>query len=556
MTRELLIRFPDGTSRTLGLEGQRLTAGRSRTSEINFPEDPSLSRVHFVLERDGDDWTIEDMGSKNGTLVDGVRVSGRRRLKPGSRIEAGQVVLIYEPSAQKLPEEEYFYQSAEAEIPKGTIMTNLQGLLSGERTTPLSKGAGPAPEIPPPARLFANSALLAVLRAGEELGGDRPLSELFHRILALSMEAVGAERAFLATLEGDRLVPQAVHGDGFKISSAVRDRVLQSGTSLLVNDVLLDENWSARQSISEQQVRTMMAVPLQTKDRVIGMIYLDSRFFVREFTPDDLTLLTVFANVAAIRIEQERLRDIEEKEKKSRHDLEQAAIIQRGFLPLRAPSIPGLDVAGHNAACRTVGGDYYDFFGYPDGRLGMVLGDVSGKGLPASLVMTSLHATVHMLAEEPDDLARLVSRLDRFVASHCPTNRFVSLFFSVLDSRTGAMTYCNAGHNPPFLVRADGSIERLKGGGTVLGIMPDLGYEERRCQMDPGDMVVLYSDGVSEASNPQDEEFGEDRLAAILRASRTQPAEIIVEKVNAAVAEWGAGAPVADDVTLVVVRRV
>ncbi len=556
MAREILIRFPDGTTRSIGLEGDRLTAGRSRTSEINFPEDPSLSRVHFVLEREGDDWVIQDMGSKNGTAVDGVRVSGRRRLKPGSRIEAGQVVLIYEPSEKGPSEEDYFYQSAEAEIPKGTIMTNLRGLLSGDRTMPLPKGVEPAPVPSPPARLFANSAFLAVLRAGEELGGDRPLSELFQRILDLSIEAVGAERALLATLEGDRVVTQAVHGDGFKISSAVRDRVLQTGTSLLVNDVLHDENWNARQSISEQQVRTMMAVPLQTKDRVIGMIYLDSRFFIREFTPDDLTLLTVFANVAAIRIEQERLRAVEEKEKMSRRDLEQAAIIQSGFIPERAPSIPGLDLAGHNAACRTVGGDYYDFFGYPDGRVGIVLGDVSGKGLPASLVMTSLHATVHMLAEEPDDLAHLMSRLDRFVASHCPSNRFVSLFFSVLDSKTGAMTYCNAGHNPPFLVRSDGRVDRLKGGGTVLGIMPDLGYEELRSEMGRGDMVVLYSDGVTEATNPQDEEFGEDRLAEILKDCRTDPAEVIIETVNRAVADWGAGAPAADDVTLVVVRRV
>ncbi len=556
MAREILIRGPDGTTRTLPLEGDRLTVGRSRSGEISFPEDPSLSRAHFALERDGDDWTIQDLGSKNGTQVDGARLTDRRRLRPGSRIEAGQIVVVYEPSAAGRSEENYFYQVPEAEIPKGTIMTNLRGLLSGERTAPHPAAQGGPAAAPAPTSIFSHPAVLALIRACEVLGGNQPLGGLFKRVLGLSIDAVGAERALIATLEGDTLVTQAVHGDGFRISTAVRDRVLQSGTSLLVNDVLQDENWSARQSISEQQVRTMMAVPLQTKDRVIGMIYLDSRYFVREFTRDDLNLLTVFANVAAVRIEQQRLREIEEKEKRQAGDLEQAAIIQSGFLPDKAPTVAGLDLAGHNAACRTVGGDYYDFFGYADGRLGMVLGDVSGKGLPASLVMTSLHATVHLLAEEPDDLAQLMGRLDRFVAAHCPSNRFVSLFFGVLDSKTGEMAYCNAGHNPPFLVRAGGGIERLKGGGTVLGIMPDLGYEERRCRVEAGDMVVLYSDGVSEATNPQDEEFGEERLADILRSHRAEPARAIIEKVNEVVAVWGAGAPAADDVTLVVVRRV
>ena len=259
MTRELLIRGPDGTARNLRLEGERLTVGRSRSSEINFPEDPSLSRVHFVLEREGDDWAIQDKGSKNGTQVDGVRIANRQRLRPGSRIEAGQIVIIYEPSEQPSPED-YFYQSAEAGIPKGTIMTNLRGLLSADKTMPLPKAGEPLPTPGPSARLFSNPAFLAVLRAGEELGGDRPLSELFQRILDLSIEAVGAERALLAVLEGDRLVTQAVHGDGFRISSAVRDRVLETGTSLLVTDVLQDENWSARQSISEQQVRDRKSV--------------------------------------------------------------------------------------------------------------------------------------------------------------------------------------------------------------------------------------------------------------------------------------------------------
>ena len=550
MAKELYIRAPDGTSRTIPLESGRLTVGRSRGSEISFPDDPSLSRQHFILEGAGDEWSVEDLGSKNGTQVDGTRVGDKRRLRSGSRIEAGQVLLIFDPSAMKAEDPVQFYPSGETEIPRGTVMANLKGLLSGERTPPSAAAAVGAP-----AQGFGGPAFFALVRAGKELSGHRPLPELFRLILQLSIDAVGAERAVLMTLEGDRLVTQASHGDGFHISSAVRDQVVEKGTSLLVTDVLRDDVWNARQSISEQQVRTMMAAPLQTEDRVIGMIYLDSRFFVREFTPDDLNLLTVLANVAATRIEQERYRIDEEDHRRVIAEIDQAAQIQRGFLPERPPQLERFDVAGHNAACRTVGGDYYDFFPYPDGRLGIVIGDVSGKGLPASLVMTGLHATVHMLAEEPGDLARLMSRLDRFVASHCPTNRFVSLFFGVLGASSEGMTYCNAGHNPPLVIRANGSVERLLPGGTVLGILPEVGYEAKRCPIESGDVVVLYSDGVTESTNPADEEFGEARLQAVLASNRPQPAARIVDAVNDAVAEWSAGAPPADDITVVVVKR-
>ena len=160
--------------------------------------------------------------------------------------------------------------------------------------------------------------------------------------------------------------------------------------SVLVRDTQLDDAFKQRQSIVGQRVRTFMAVPLQTKDRIIGLIYVDSPSLTRVFTKDDLNLLTVMANIAAIRIEHARLAEIENQERLMAHELEQAAEIQRRFLPAQAPEVPGLDLAGHNAPCRTVGGDYFDFFPYPNGRVAMVLGDVSGKGMPASLLMMQL----------------------------------------------------------------------------------------------------------------------------------------------------------------------
>jgi len=256
------------------------------------------------------------------------------------------------------------------------------------------------------------------------------------------------------TAEGDDLVVRANKGEGFRISTAVRDRVLNSGLSVLVRDTSIDDAFRERRSIVEQHIRTLMAVPLQTRDKIIGIIYVDSPSLQREFSKDDLNLLTVMANVAAIRIENTRLFEVEQARQLMARELEQAAEIQQGFLPAVAPVIRGLDVAGHNAPCRTVGGDYYDFFPYGSSRIAMVLGDVSGKGMPASLLMMGLQARVQVLIEEPKSLADVMTRLNRITSANCPSNRFISLFFCILDGDTGELIFCNAGHNPPVLVRA------------------------------------------------------------------------------------------------------
>jgi serine phosphatase RsbU (regulator of sigma subunit) len=297
-----------------------------------------------------------------------------------------------------------------------------------------------------------------------------------------------------------------------------------------------------------------MAVPLQTEDRVIGLIYVDSRSFVHEFTPDDLNLLTVLANVAAIRIEHELLEKLRAQEDRRTRDLIQAAEIQRGILPRGAPKLAGVELAGHNAASRTVGGDYYDFLPYPDGRVAVVLGDVAGKGMSAALLMSNLQARVQILAEEVTDLAGLMHRLDQSIAAHSPDNRFITMFFGLIDPKNGTVNYCNAGHNPPLLIRAGGDVERLAAMGTVLGIMPEIGYLEESRELRPGDLLAVYSDGVTEAEHPEHGEWGEERLAELLIARKGEPAERIVDCVTEAVREWTLDAPPADDITIVVAR--
>jgi serine phosphatase RsbU (regulator of sigma subunit) len=541
--RELRIQLPDGQTRTVPLTGDRLTLGRSSSAELCFPEDAGLSRQHLALERDGEDWTVQDLGSKNGTQVNSIPLRGKLALQPGDHISAGHLTVLYDATGR--PDEQHsvvFYEGQDRESHSTSTLMSLEGALS-------------SPTMIAPGGLRGSTRVQVLIRAGQLLAGNRPLSSLFGEILELAAEAVGAQRGIVMVLENDRLAVRANKGAGFRISSAVRDHVLNRQESILVRDAQMEDAFKGRLSIVEQKVHTFMAVPLQTQSRTLGLIYVDSPLFTREFTPDDLSLLTVMANTAAIRIEHARLAEVEEMERRLARELEQAAEIQRQFLPSDAPAVPGAQLAGYNAPCRTVGGDYYDFFPYANGRVAMALGDVSGKGLPASLMMMGLEARVEVLAAEPQDLAMVMNRLNKATCAHCPSNKFITFFLCVFDPASGELSYCCAGHNPPMLVRGSGAVELAEGGGPPLGILSFASYETYRTVLHPGDLLAIYSDGVTEATNAQEEEFGEERFAAVLREHRRLPADAVVDAVNQALEAWAAGAPAADDVTLLVAKR-
>jgi sigma-B regulation protein RsbU (phosphoserine phosphatase) len=237
-------------------------------------------------------------------------------------------------------------------------------------------------------------------------------------------------------------------------------------------------------------------------------------------------------------------------------ELEQAAEIQQRLLPSGTPSLEACDLAAYHMACRGVGGDYYDYFPYPDGKLGLVVADVAGKGMPAALLMSCLQAKVQVLAEDIGDLGRWMSRLNRLMAANCPSNRFITLFFAVLDPAAGSMMYSNAGHNPPIVVRNSGEVELLTEGGMVLGLLPAASYRAGCCDACSGDMLVLYSDGITEAVNPSGEEFGEEQLTRLVVDNRARRASEVAEEILRSLAGWTAGKPATDDVTLLIAKCV
>ncbi|HLJ47875.1 MAG TPA: SpoIIE family protein phosphatase [Bryobacteraceae bacterium] len=534
---ELKIQGPDGKTRPIPLDRPRITIGRASTNELCYPEDAGLSRQHLSIERSGDGWVVTDLGSKNGTFVNGMRLSAPHQLRPEDRVTAGHLVIETADRVPAMDKTVVFIDPAQAPSSASTVIS-LDGVLAKD------KG------------FEAAAHMRALVRAGRELSENLPLPKLFELILELSIEAVGAARGVLMTLENEELVLRAAKGEGLRMSGAVRDRVLTDRQSWLVRDARLDEALAGRMSIVEQQIRSMIAVPLQTEERVIGLIYLDSPFFVREFTAEDLELLTVMAAIAAVRIERVRLAEVEQAERIMAKDLQQAAEIQRGLLPSEAPKVEGFDIAGFNLPCRTVGGDYYDFIPSADGRIAILVADVAGKGMPAAMLMSNLQARAQVLFEDPTDLASLVVRLNRVLRANCPSNRFITFFVGVLEPATGELTYVNAGHNPPLLVRSDNSIETLPATGLILGILPAAQYEQKTCTLRPGELLVLFSDGVTEASKPTvDEEYGEDRLADAVKAMRGKPSKEIIDAIQAQVFSFLAGYPAADDITLIVAQR-
>lgn len=553
MEQYLSVKEPDGGSRRMELTSDRLSLGRSHENDLSYPDDISLSRKHLVLEKTEDRWYVRDLGSKNGTRVNDTLIVDRFRIQPGDRITAGHLVLGLEGPGGPAGGGGIIWD--DAPIGAGdTIVASLEGVLSSDATVPGSGGTegGPGGSAP-----FSHNAVDALIRAGRELAQHRPLNELFDLILDLSIYAVNAERGVLMTFENGELVPRGFHGERFRVSKAVRDQVINDKSSILIRDVSADDAFKARVSLLGHNIRTVIAVPLQTDVKVIGLVYVDSSSMARRFTANDLNLLTVLANVAAIRIEHERLAEVEQNERILHRDLEQAAEIQASMLPVHPPVIEGLDLAGYNAACRTVGGDYYDFLEFGGNRVGLILGDVAGKGMPAALMMTGLQARVQVMADKDEAPAATVARLDRHISAKCPRNRFITLFYSVMDQATGEMKFCNAGHNPAILVRADGDYTLLKPSGTVLGIFPELGYEDGTETLAAGDMVVMYSDGVTEAVKyGTEEEFGENRLRELVMRHRERSAEEIIRQVNESLEEWTEGAPPDDDITLLVARKV
>jgi sigma-B regulation protein RsbU (phosphoserine phosphatase) len=304
----------------------------------------------------------------------------------------------------------------------------------------------------------------------------------------------------------------------------------------------------------------LLGVPLTSDGVIKGILVVgdkESRRGVGPFPEEDRRTLELLANQAAIALENAELhRQALEKERLER-EIELASEIQRQILPKSVPDVGGWELVGWNRPARHIGGDYFDLFrlGSDSERLVLVVGDVSGKGVPAALLVSTLHSSLRLLTERMPVCSELFDRLNRHVLESSTANKFITLFVGELDPATGELVYLNAGHNPALVLRAGGAVEQLGPGGLPLGLLPQATYRAERLALEPGDLLCLYSDGITEAADPADQEYGIERLATGLAAVRDRPIPEQLAAIEQEVTRFAAGAPQGDDQTLVLLRR-
>ena len=560
---ELIVKYPDRAAEHFQISRLRVTIGRSARNDLCIP-DPFASRVHAEVRNEGDEYFLQDLGSANGTLYNGSIVETPITLTRGGRIQIGETEIVFNDSAFPLSSGATMITDNSSSIPEATI-----ALSSADRTTSglfeAIEGARAKSEDSAEHQVVAKqSDLLALIsKVGVALLASVTLNETLEQIVALVFEAVPADRCMIMMRDEKnpelkvavaRLRDRVGEVGEIRISRSVIDEVVANGKSVLTSDAQADPRFAGG-TVMLQGVRSVLAVPLGVGNNVFGIIYADSPLAEGRFTEDHLKVLTTLASVAAIRVENARLTEEQMERERLEREQQVASEIQQRFLPATAPIVAGYELQGISFPCYEIGGDYYDFIQRDDGRLVVALGDVSGKGTAAALLMSSLHAAVHAQADIHDSLVKTISAVNRYLVDSIPANRFVTLFYAELDPQNGSLSFLNAGHNPPLIVHTGGTMEQLASGGLPLGIMTNADFREGRTKLYPGDVLVIYSDGVSEATNPSGEEFGPTRLYEVVARNMEASAGGIRDRIESALTKFCQGTPAADDITLVIVKR-
>ena len=340
----------------------------------------------------------------------------------------------------------------------------------------------------------------------------------------------------------------------FRLDTQLTGWMLKHRRPLLSNDFAADDRFhkAAGESLP---VASLLCVPLMAKGRMIGLISMFNKKSQDGFSEEDQRLLSIIATQSAQTIENARLLEEEQALIRMQEELRLACEIQTNLLPAAPPEIPGYDVYGRSIPAKEVGGDYFDFIPTGPCRLSFCLGDVSGKGMPAALLMSNLQATIRGQAMLHASIPDCLSHSNRLLFHNTSPEKFATLFYGCIDTKHHALSYANAGHNFPLLFRADGSHRTLEVGGMVLGCLDGSAFVEETVELAAGDRLVVYSDGITEAVNREDEEFGETRLIDLVRAHARSGSRELAETVLDAVQRHAGDAPQMDDMTLVIIRR-
>jgi sigma-B regulation protein RsbU (phosphoserine phosphatase) len=547
---KLIIKNSERPTENLPLSRLRTTIGRSARSDVCIA-DAFASRLHAEVRKEGDAYWLHDLGSANGTRYNGSKVSVPLPLQSGGKIQIGETTIIFEDERLK-------------ENKNATLIADNTQALDPAMTISFTRQV-PTAEILESQFSSRNSLLGLISKVGVALLSSSGLDETLYQVASLVFEAVPAERCVIMlrdeTAEGGMKISVARKRgkeekiEEVRISRTVLDEVMKNGKSVLTADAQHDPRF-ASQTMSLLGIRSVLAVPLSiSQAEVFGIIYADSPTFEANFTEEHLNILTTLASVASIRVENARLLEERFERERMERELELATEIQQSFQPSAPPVMDDYEFQGISFSCYEIGGDYYDFIPEHDGKMLVALGDVSGKGTAAALLMSSVHAAIHAQVAAKTSLYELVKSVNQYLAENTPSNRFVTLFVAELDPQTGILQYINAGHNPPLVGRSGGQVEQLKSGGFPLGIMPMADFEVGEINLEAGESLVIYSDGVSEANNLQEEEFGMERLIQVVSRNLKSSASGMRDKIESALSAFTKTAAPNDDITLVIVKR-
>jgi sigma-B regulation protein RsbU (phosphoserine phosphatase) len=538
----LVVRETTGVEREVEIARTPFTLGRQSDNDLVLL-DNRISRRHACILQDAHGYLIEDAQSRHGTFVNGERITSCP-LANGDQISLG-ISDAYQ----------IFFVAGQAVLPK------------------LLAEIGKARESPVPQ--LQHLGLL--LQMAQMLNRAPALEEVLSALVDSGVQLADAERGLLFLRdEGGELRLRLARGRGgvhltptlTDYSRDVLERVAKTGRE----EVTLEEEITGRTpyetGIIQGAVRGIVALPLQklpmmemgssetlhqTAPELLGVLYLDSRARPTAVTGLDRQVLQTLALEGATIIENARLFRLSREQERMRHDLALARNIQQGLLPRQLPQTDYFELRALSVPCQTVGGDYYDVVRLPRDRFGFTVADVSGKGLPAAMLAATLQGAFVAVAAGDPDPGDLFHRVNDFLCERTPPEMFATIFYGVLD-QYGGFTFVNAGHAAPLVVRKDGIINRLDSPNFPLGLFSGATFEADHVQLEHGEHVLIFSDGVTEAQNVEGELFGESRLKALLEECAEQSTQAICDKVVTAVRDFVGAAPQADDLTLTVLR--
>ncbi len=556
---QLFIYPKTGEPSTYPLGAKRVTIGRTTSNDIVLSDQYS-SGLHAVIAPADRGYALIDQGSKNGTFVNGRRVNGEIDLARGDEILIGSTRFYFDRDIQP-----------DVQTVEGTTFTHSSNTIIGVRDILKKPSATHIPMKTPGGgldmgRFQQDQKMGAVIgEVSQALIYHMPLDRLLEHIMDVLIQHLPMDRGVLMlkneltqNLEPKvvRVQNGALRAQAIFVSQTIVNTALERNSAILISDIQADEGLRDQLSVVRAQIHSAMCVPLWNNQDIIGLIYCDRASLLEQFTEDDLRLLTLLANLAAVKIENARLYEEAIKATLAEREMALAVQVQKNFLPREDPAFAPYDISGSARACRHVGGDYYDYIPIDDDRLAIVVADVSGVGVSASLLMASLRGALHERFLATFDLSDLAAKLNDFVYSSSDSHCFISFFLGVLDRRDHTFAYVNAGHNPPVLVDAKGKVRTLSPTGFCLGMFPAQAYEEQKETLAPGEILGLYTDGIVESRKAgETEEYGDERLARKLREHGDRPAREILDQVFDDVFGYSACTEAGDDMTLVVIKR-